>query len=166
MNKIIPATIISGFPGIGKTVAAKKFPTFIRDLESSDYHWTTQKAEDGSSITITHPEWPYNYLKQIRALDTSKYYKVVCVCSSAYVRSAMRAAGIKYVNIYPEDSPEMFDLMIKRYESRNDTEKFILDMKEHWHAYIKSMEDDEGAIRKLKLGPDNINEWVTMCMYA
>ena len=73
----IPTVIVSGFPAIGKSFISKKFPTLMRDLESSDYHWTRNESNE----KIVNSQWPNNYIEAIKALSKSGMYKLVCVSS-------------------------------------------------------------------------------------
>ena len=60
----IPTTIVSGFPGVGKSFIAKKFPIMVRDLDSSTFHW---KVDDNGN-KIENPSWPASYINAIKAL--------------------------------------------------------------------------------------------------
>ena len=42
----IPTTIISGFPAIGKSFIASRFPKAVRDLDSSEYQWLRSLSKD------------------------------------------------------------------------------------------------------------------------
>ena len=161
MIRKIPTVIVSGFPGIGKTTYAKIYPQAIRDLESSDYHLfndllTGEKKQN--------PDWPGNYIEAIKNLDKSGMYRRVLVSSHQTIRTAMKEAGIKYTNIYPEDSKEMMDIMLKRYEDRGSPKKFIEDIRWNWKSYIGGMHNDSNAIAHIMLTPKTLEDWMTWCM--
>ena len=161
-NKAIPANIICGFPGIGKTSAARQFPQFFRDLDSSEFHWITNESGE----RVLNPEWPNNYLTQIAALDNSAMYRAVFVSSHDQVRKALHERGIHYVNIYPEDTPEMKTFMRKRLESAHSDKEFVDNLMDKYSAYVQSMRDDKNCIRHIEVGPKNIQDWVTLAAYA
>lgn len=151
----IPTTIVAGFPGVGKSYIATRFPRAVRDLESSDYHWVVD--EEGNKIE--NPEWPKNYIETIAALDRSGMYMNVMVSSHKMIREEMAKAGIKYTNVYPENTPEMKKLIIERYRSRGSSLEFIELLDAHWDEYIAEMENDTGSTRNLKLTPESLNIW-------
>ena len=169
MNQKIPTTIISGFPSIGKTTNAKLFPTIFRDLESSDYHWikvVEMRSETTGKEKIPNPEWPNNYIDAIKALDKSGMYHNVMVSSHEDIREAMVKAGIKYTNIYPEDTPEMKKIILERVKKRGSSQEFIDMLDAKYSEYVKSMAEDKNAARRVALTPQTITEWGTWCAYA
>lgn len=170
MNAKIPTTVISGFPCIGKTTNAKIFPTIFRDLESSEYHWSkiVDAVYDGieDSIKVPNPEWPRNYIEAIKALSVSGMYHTVMVSSHEDIRKAMKKAKIPYTNIYPEDTPEMKNLIMDRLRKRGSNEWFIKNLEKNYSKYVKSMADDLDATRRVALNPQTITEWGTWCAYA
>ena len=127
----------------------------VRDLESSDYHWTT----DESGNKITHPKWPSNYISTIKALDTSGMYMNVMVSSHKMIREEMAKAGIKYTNVFPENTPAMKKLILDRYRARGSSPEFIKHLDEHWDEYISEMENDKGSVRNIKLNPESLSQW-------
>ena len=151
----IPTTIVSGFPGVGKSFIAKKFPTMVRDLESSDYHWKTDEFDN----KVENPNWPAYYIKSIKALDTSGMYKNVMVSSHKMIREEMAKAGIRYTNVFPENTPEMKKIILDRYRVRGSSQEFIDNLDTHWDEYISEMENDPNSVRNIKLNPQSINVW-------
>lgn len=154
----IATTIVSGFPAIGKSFIAKKVPTMVRDLEFSDFHW---KGVDENGNKICNPQWPNNYIENIKALDKSGMYKAVCVSSHEDIRKAMSAAGIRYTNVFPENTPEMKKIILRRCRDRKSPPEFIENLDKNWDAYIESLENDPGAFAKVKLNSDTIEIWST-----
>ena len=153
----IATTIVSGFPAIGKSFIAKKLPTIVRDLESSDFHWTL----DGKGNKLPNPKWPENYIESIKALDKSGMYRSVCVAAHQDIREKMAAAGIKYTNVFPENTPEMKKLILDRCRTRGNSQEFINNLDKNWDSYIESMENDPGAAAIVKLTPETIEIWST-----
>ena len=157
MNSKFPTIIVSGFPGIGKTSLTQRFPRMFRDLESSEYHW----VKDNFGNRIVNPKWPDNYVEAIKNLSNCSLYLNVFVSSHQLIREKMRAAGIRYTVVYPEDTPEMKKVMMERYEKGKRPESFIELMDEHFSEYVKSMMEDRGAVSKVPLSPRALNEWGT-----
>lgn len=151
---IIPTTVISAFPAMGKSYFGKIYPTIGRDLESSDYHWL---MEDG--VKVPNPAWPGNYIDTIKILEKSGMYQLVMVSSHELVRSEMAKAKIKYSNICPEDTPEMKEFVLKRMKDRHSPESFINDMSENWAKYIESMKNDKNAYFCIQVNKHTIFDW-------
>ena len=168
MSSRIPTVIVSGFPGIGKTTAAKLHPMLFRDLESSDYHWVTlmKSLITENYIFKENPQWPGNYIEAIKNLSTSGMYKSVFVSAHELVREKMREAKIRYTLIYPEDTSKMKQLIMKRIIDRGSPDYFIRAMDENYSKYVKSMSEDPGATAKLQLTPDALTKWVEWCAYV
>ena len=146
----IPTFVICGFPGIGKSFLQKKFPTKVRDLESSEYHWGSDK--------VLNSNWPQNYIKAVQNLKSSGLYRVCFTSSHKDVRDALHEAGIKYTNVYPEDTPEMKEIFMNRYKDRGSSEDFIKNMDENFSKYIEDMSNDPNA-HKYVITKSNLDEW-------
>ena len=155
----IPTTIVSGFPAIGKSYIAGKFPTMVRDLESSDYHWECENPKDYTAAKYRNPNWPKNYLDSIIALNKSGMYRMVCVSSHKDIRKLMAEAKIKYTNVFPENTPEMKKIILDRCRKRQSPPEFIKNLDENWDLYIESMKNDPGAVAKVQLTPQTIEMW-------
>ena len=132
--------IISGFPGTGKSTAAKLLPGIVIDLESSDFHWTDPKAEE----KVQHPEWPANYITAIRALafetDGLKNYRdllYVLISGHAQVLNRLDELGIDYAISYPAlDAKEEY---LQRYIDRGNTPEFIEKLSANYEKYIADL---------------------------
>ena len=161
MQRPISTTIISGFPGIGKSTLAQLYPRAVRDLESSEFHWVKGPADDRSP----NPSWPENYLESIRALDKSGMYRVVFVSSHQTIRQRMAELGIRYTNVCPQDTEAMKQMFLKRYRDRGNQEEFIQNLETHWSEYVEEMIQDPGAVTTIQLTPANLNDWASMCFY-
>ena len=161
----IPTVIVSGFPAIGKSFIAEKFPRAVRDLDSSDYHWIKSGiipgslAIDSDGSRIANPSWPNNYIQDIKALERSGMYRNVMVSSHEMIRREMTKAKIRYTNIFPENTPEMKTLILERCRMRQSPPEFIKNLDENWDMYIASMQNDPGAVFKIPLNPESLNEW-------
>lgn len=161
----IPTTIVSGFPAIGKSFIAAQFPMMVRDLEYSDYHWKKnihdskiwECDENGNKIPVD--SWPMNYIYDIKALEKSGMYRNVMVSSHELIRTEMAKAGIRYTNLFPENTPEMKAIILDRCRLRRSPQEFIDNLDKNWDMYIKSLENDPGAVAKIKLNPDSLKLW-------
>lgn len=160
----VPTTIVAGFPAIGKSFVATKFPLLVRDFESSDYHWmkdisTGNWKLDDTGSKIANPNWPNNYIEGIGVLDKSGMYRSVMVSSHEMIRRKLAEAKIKYSNIFPQNTPEMKKIILDRCIQRNSPPEFIKNLDEHWDEYINSMANDPNAVVKIQLTPTTIDMW-------
>ena len=110
--------IIAGFPGVGKSEAAKLIPGVVMDVESSDYHWNEDKS--------LNPLWPDNYLDYVKILletDGLEEYRdllYICISTHADTLKRLRKLQIPFVIAVPEDKEET----IARYRERGNSEAF------------------------------------------
>jgi len=127
--------IIAGFPGVGKSEAAKLIPGVVMDVESSDYHWNEDKS--------LNPLWPDNYLDYVKILletdGLEEYRDLLCICISTHADTLkrLRKLQIPFVIAVPEDKEET----IARYKERGNSEAFIKQLDEHWEEWMKDFED-------------------------
>lgn len=160
---LVPTVIVSGFPAIGKSFLAKKFPILARDLESSDFHWkktpTGEWELDENGNKIPNEKWPANYIENIKALEKSGMYRIVFVSSHELIRKEMAKAKIRYSNIFPENTPEMKKVILDRCKLRHSPPEFIENLSENWDSYIDSLVNDTGAVKNVQLNPQSINIW-------
>ena len=167
---LIPTTIVAGFPAIGKSFIATKFPMAVRDLESSDYHWMKNSSMghgflvDENGNKIVNPLWPSNYIQDIKALERSGMYRNVMVSSHELVRHEMAKAGIRYTNVFPENTPEMKKIILERCRVRQSPPEFIENLDKNWDLYINSLLNDKGAAAKIQLNPEALKTWQTRMM--
>ena len=153
---VFPYPIISGFPGVGKSTLAIRNPVFVRDLESSDFHWL--KTSEGEKKE--NPQWPDNYIEQIKALrGGGGLYRGVLVSSHEQIRKLMAEAGIKYCNVVPENNRVMKNIMMERYRHRGSPKEFIDLMDENFEKFVESMINDKGAARVYTLDSYHIESW-------
>ena len=110
-------TIISGFPGVGKTEFFKDQKYHGRvclDSDSSEFSWV--KDENGNNTKERNPEFPKNYIEHIKS-NIGKV-DVIFVSSHKVVREALEKEGLNYYLVYPkrEDKTEY----IRRYRKRGN----------------------------------------------
>jgi adenylate kinase family enzyme len=129
-------TVVSGFPGVGKSTARNR-PGFV-DLDSSSFskNW---KGEVPSN-------WPYNYMNAIQCHVDDE---IVFVSSHEVVREALEKDGLPYVLVYPEK--DCLDEYMDRYRNRGSSEQFIDLIRSNWDAWLDKLADDGNATMHIKL---------------
>ena len=160
------ATIVSVMPAMGKSFIAKKFPTRVRDLESSEYHWkmdpkTKEFILDENGNKIANENWPMNYIEAIKNLEKSGMYEAVLVSSHEDIRKLMAENGIKYANIYPLDEADIKAELLTRCVQRHSTGKFIDDYNMNFSKYVRSMKYDKGSVVNLGVDLKSLELWET-----
>jgi len=130
------ATIICGFPGIGKTTLwNRKEELKILDSDSTDFSWAD------ASKTTRNSDWPKNYIEYIR--EKSEEADIILVSSHDTVRDALVKAGITFVLVYP--SLEMKGEYIQRYRDRGSSEKFIRLLEENYEKWVGELMSQTGC---------------------
>lgn len=113
--------IVAGFPGVGKSTAAMIYPDEFIDMESSDYHWTT----DDNGNKICNPNWPNNYVDSIEKTfkETHVTGTILCVCCSTHseVLKELSERDLKFIAVTPKTKEYAMDL----YRDRGNSESFI-----------------------------------------
>lgn len=123
--------VISGFPGIGKTVVhqhASDYGWRIIDSDSSTFSW----AREG----IRNPKFPANYMNHIKG--NIGFARLIMVSSHDVVREALMANDIHYTLIYP--SIELKDEYLQRYRDRHNSEAFLSFIDHNWEKFIADIE--------------------------
>ena len=128
--------IIAGFPGVGKSTAAKNRPEIFVDMESSDYHWV---YKDGTKCV--NPEWPNNYITAIieqadKPYDSNHRYLYVCTSTHKEVLDEFRARGLYYTAIVPKTK----SLYLQRYRDRGSSQEFIDLLDKKFEEFIEDIE--------------------------
>lgn len=122
-------TIISGFPGTGKTT-----------YHNGDYQpegWSF----DSDSSQFDKRYFPNNYMKHIISkLGSAKY---IFVSSHKEVRDALVENEIEFTLIYPNKNIK--EEYISRYKKRGNNEGFVNLLKSNWDAWIKELEKQKGC---------------------
>lgn len=127
--------IIAGFPGVGKSTAAKMNDRFI-DMESSDYHWIYDK--DGNKFV--NPEWPNNYINEILCVadDPSVTDKYVLISThNEVLKGLFFDYDIALIAVIPYTK----ELYINRYIERGNTKEFIEKLDKNFENFIQSVKD-------------------------
>ncbi|MEG2289571.1 MAG: hypothetical protein RSC24_06350 [Clostridium sp.] len=138
-------TIISGFPGVGKSEYFKNQEYNDRtclDSDSSEFSWV--KDEFGNNTKERNQDFPNNYIEHIKA-NIGKV-DIIFVSSHDVVRDALKENNIKYVLVYPEmNSKEEY---IKRYKQRGNNDGFIDFITSNWENFITCMQNETFPYKK------------------
>lgn len=127
-------SIIAGFPGVGKSAAAKAKDWMFLDMESSDYHWIASSDDN----KICNPNWPINYVDAIleAARDTGKTHIYILISTHNEVLAELDRRRIYYTAVLPRSK----DIYIRRYVGRGNDAVFIQKLEENFESFIKSVE--------------------------
>lgn len=136
--------IISGFPGVGKSVICQdknKYGWRIIDSDSSTFSW----VKEG----IRNPEFPTNYINFISG--EIGFARIVMVSSHDVVREALRSNEINYTLVYPDIT--LKDEYLERYVQRGNSKAFINFIDSNWNKFITDIENETfPKLIKLKQG--------------
>ena len=124
--------VISGFPGIGKTEAAKRIPDCL-DLESrhfdkDDLNWVSAYV-DGIENGLVKYEGCYRY---------------IFISSHREVRQEMKKRRIPYIVVVPYvDDKEDY---LKRYLRRGNDMDFIDNIAFNWYQWLDEINENETRV--------------------
>ena len=130
-------TIVSGFPGVGKTQLVAK--TGWHDSDSSKFSW----IEPG----VRNPDFPANYIEHIKSIQG-----VVLVSSHKAVREALADANMPFMLVYPVLGAK--DAYMKRYKERGSTEQFLATLDTYWYTWVMEMQNESRCKYSIELGPN------------
>ena len=120
-------TVISAFPGMGKTY----FYENCQDIYTS---------YDSDSSQFDKTNFPQNYIEYIKQKLQDNDRDIIFVSSHKAVRDALKEAGIRYVLIYP--SLDIKDDIIERYRRRGSSESFIKLLKDNYSNWVTEIDDE------------------------
>lgn len=121
-------TIISGFPGIGKSWLKANSDLNVADSDSSKW--------DKSNF-------PQNYLAHISALYAEGNFDIILVSSHSDVRQGLVQLGLPFTLIYPNIKCKANYL--ERYVNRGSPQAFIDMMAKNWESFIEGCFDQENC---------------------
>lgn len=142
--KIYNATIISAFPGTGKT-------HWFHKMQDSDI-----KVLDSDSSTFGKADFLSNYIRHIQ--DNMGKADVILVSSHKEVRDALNDAGIYYNLAYPDQS--LKDEYIDRYVERGSPESFINLVDTNWDAWIEDIKGQPGCAHRILKAGEYLGGWL------
>lgn len=129
-------TIISGFPGIGKTRYyewAVKHGFKTLDSDSSKFSWL--------SPGIRNPKFPASYIAHIQ--EEIDKQDIILVSSHKEIRNALFVNGIAFFLAYPhKDRKQEF---VANYEARGSTEAFVKLIGDNWDAWLDDIQRQQGC---------------------
>jgi hypothetical protein len=136
-------TVVSGFPGVGKTHAHQNVPGLhIVDSDSSKYSW----LDDG---VLRNPNFPGNYIRRIRGLIG--VVDVVLVSSHKEVRDALVANHIPFVLVYPQRA--LKQQYLERFRQRGSNEAFVKLLDDKWDEFLDDVQEQDNC-EHVELGRD------------
>lgn len=123
------ATVVSGFPGIGKS------HFFNRQQELG------LKVMDSDSSKFPKDNFPQNYMQHIgEAMYQCDY---LLVSSHDAVRRALVDAGVVYTLVYPHIS--LKDEYMRRYKERGSPQPFLDLMEKNWDSFVTGCINQTGC---------------------
>ena len=137
-------TIISGFPGVGKTTCRNKpglFDSRVLDMESSAYSWIFDSF-DSNCKPKANPEFPKNYIDSLELFSDKGGYEYIFISSHENVRKELQKRGVKYIIVAPKNTPEIKNEYCKRYLKRGSDVDLIDKVYRNWDTMIASIESD------------------------
>ena len=135
--------IIAGFPGVGKTHAAKVIKGLtIHDLDSSSY----SKLDNGEK----NHSFAQDYLQAIK--DSFGKVNIIFISTHKEIREALQREGLIYELVYPMEHHK--DLYMKRYNTRGDSAQFMAFMEENFDKFVGELQEDSFPLIKKALTKD------------
>ena len=117
--KLPQTLIISGFPLVGKSWLFQhqnKLGLKVADSDSSLYSWVYDG--NGNKTTQRHPDFPNNYMADIKAAIEARELDIIMVSSHAQVRQALLDNGINFVMAYPDTGEDAKQKGLYKYDHR------------------------------------------------
>lgn len=138
LSNTVPARVISGFPGIGKSTLYNRA------------HEEGVNVSDSDSSGFPKDGFPANYIEHIK--QKINECDLVLVSSHDVVRAAMVAEGIAFTLVYPNRGLKAEYL--RRYRKRGSPEAFVKLLDEKWDEWIDGCERQEKCSHVVLRNPD------------
>ena len=144
--------LISAFPGTGKSTIHKKAEEYnlikchiAVDKETGEVTRDIPRIPgvrvfDSDSSLFPKDNFPANYIAAIKETIELCPHVVILISSHEEVRDALKAAGLEYDLVYPNQS--LKDEYVQRYEQRGSPESFVRLMNDRWEQFILSCSSD------------------------
>lgn len=134
----LKGTIISGFPGVGKSYAIdgltlKGFK--VSDSDSSFYSWIYD--DDGNKTDVRNPNFVDDYLNHIVA--AAKTNDIVFVSTHKEIRTKLKEEGIEFYTVAPR--ADLKDEYLMRYVDRGSPAGLIRGIIENWDSLITDVKE-------------------------
>lgn len=131
MPNKIQTTLVSGFPGVGKSYYCKK------DLSFLPVQWSI----DSDSSTFDKEFFPDNYIQHIK--DNIGNVVYLFISSHEEVRNALVNNCLYFTLVYPDIS--LKEEYLERYKERGSSEGFINLIETNWDAWITELQGQENC---------------------
>ena len=142
------ASVISAFPGMGKTTYFQRNYRDCLDSDSSAFSWIS--LPEGRQRNL---EFPANYIEHIKQ-NISLGFEYIFISSHKEVRDALysyNGSQARYMDripfkiFYPSiDRKEEF---LELYKERGSTDSFIKLVEDNWHSWISELESSPNATK-------------------
>lgn len=150
--KEIKGHIICGFPGVGKSAAARMCRD-IQDIESTEFHWPTDWENINEPEKMRYeenPNWVSDYVDHIADMASQYGYSYNLISCHEKVREEMDARSIPYIIVVP--SKDLKDEYLARYLKRGDSFNFINQIDTHWDEWLSEIDECGMPTIHLKAG--------------
>ena len=150
--------IICGFPGVGKSTAAKTNINAV-DCDSTHFHYKTDWAQiakneptdnEHSKKQKENPNWVSEYVDHIELMSSQFGYQYVFVSSHIEVRTEMDVRGLQYICVVPDKN--LKDEYLIRYIKRGNEFDFINKLSFNWGDWLDEIERCGMLVIHLKSG--------------
>lgn len=134
----LKGTIISGFPGVGKSYAIESLTTKglkVSDSDSSLYSWIYD--EDGNKTDVRNPNFVDDYLNHI--LTAAKTNDIVFVSTHKEIRTKLKEEGIEFYTVAPR--ADLKEEYLMRYVDRRSPVGLIRGIVENWDSLIADVKE-------------------------
>lgn len=141
-------TVISGFPGIGKSFLASN--TFL-DLDSGDFNWCpgAPSCPKGTYEKYRNPKGTVDYGEAILKAYKGKKFKYIFVSTHEDTRNFLKRNKIPFILVYPSKSRK-FEFK-RNYINRKSPDGFVKFIIGNWDNLISGLEKDTNADKKIKM---------------
>lgn len=124
--------IIAGFPGVGKSSLAKKYPDLVTDLDSGLFG----KDKDGNK----NENWLEDYYQ---AIIKQSENKVILTSTHKELLEKLQENDIPFAIVIPDIN--IVEEYLQRYKQRGSNEEFIQKIYEQWDGWINKINNMEGV---------------------
>jgi hypothetical protein len=158
--------IISGFPAIGKTYAARNSNFMCVDLDSSQWNWLTDSNGDflmtHSGSRMPNPDFPQNYIDHIKFQIKHDFLDFVFVSSHENVRQCLQENFIDFSIVVPalNCKKEYY----KRMERRGSPMSLIQLVMDNWNDWLieRQLESNCYVLNQGQTLNDILHLWKTV----
>lgn len=130
--------VISGFPAIGKTYAARNSNFMCVDCDSSQWNWLTDPNGDflmtNNRGRLSNPNFPQNYIDHIKFQMRHDFLDFIFVSSHENVRQCLKDNLIDFTMVVPalNCKKEYY----KRMEQRGSPMSLIQLVMDNWNDWL------------------------------